>query len=335
MFEHFEIHREFIEFIPALFGAWFLPQALLYAAGKVAHRRGLAPTSGLLSSFLKNPLRLILAVFAADVTDILGNETTTRLYIAAIVWLLIQTVKVVKVICFVHFDSSSPDNLVARKIRTQLQFVERSVHVLLILLGAALILMTFDKARSLGGSIIASAGLATVVLGFAAQKTLGTFIAGFQVAFTQPIRIDDVVVVEGEWGIIEEITLTYVVIKIWDLRRLVVPISYFTEKPFQNWTRNESALLGYVFLYFDYAVDVQDLREKFMEILRASPLWDKKVAVAQVTEATERALQIRFLMGARNSPEAFDLRCEVREKLIAHVQATRPSALPQIRLLSQ
>ncbi len=331
MFQYLEQYEHFLWLIPALLGAWFAPQVVLNLVGRVALRRKFTPTAGLLSSFLKNPLRLMLAVIAIDIADTTSNELTARFHIAAVVWLLIQASKVLKVLCFVHFDSSSPNNLVARKIRTQIQFIERSVHVLLILLGAALILMTFDKARSLGGSIIASAGLATVVIGFAAQKTLGTYIAGFQVAFTQPIRIEDVVIVEGEWGIIEEITLTYVVIKIWDLRRLIVPISYFTDKPFQNWTRNESSMLGYVYLYFDYAVDVEDLRVKFMEVLRGSNLWDRKVAVLQVTDATDRSVQIRFLMDARNSSEAFDLRCEVREKLIAHVQATRPEALPKAR----
>jgi len=170
-----------------------------------------------------------------------------------------------------------------------------------------------------------------VVAAFAAQKSLGNFFAGFQIAFTQPIRLDDVVIVEGEWGRIEEINLTYVVVKIWDLRRLVLPITYFTEKPFQNWTRTSADLLGYIYFYADYSMPVEPLRQELHRILDASPLWDRKVCSLQVTDLSEKTMQIRALMSASNASKQFDLRCEVREKLVAFVQENYSSSFPRLR----
>ena len=179
--------------------------------------------------------------------------------------------------------------------------------------------------------MIASAGVAGIVVGFAAQKSLGTLLAGIQIALTQPVRIDDVVIVEGEWGRIEEITLTYVVVRIWDLRRLVVPITYFIEKPFQNWTRTSADILGSVFLHVDYGVPVDALRKELTRILEASPNWDRKVNVLQVTDAKERTLELRALASSSDASRSWDLRCEVREKLVAFVQANYPGSLPRLR----
>jgi small-conductance mechanosensitive channel len=161
---------------------------------------------------------------------------------------------------------------------------------------------------------------------------LGNLLAGFQIAFTQPIRIDDVVIVEGEWGRVEEITLTYVVVNIWDQRRLILPITYFIEKPFQNWTRVSAQLLGTVFLYLDYTVPIPPLREELTRLLTAHPLWDKRVNVVQVTDNKELNIEIRFLMSARNSSQAFDLRCHVREEMIAFIKANYPDSFPKTRL---
>ena len=180
--------------------------------------------------------------------------------------------------------------------------------------------------------MLASAGIAGIILGFAAQKTLGNFIAGIQLAFAQPIRIDDVVIIENEWGWIEEISLTYVVVRIWDLRRLIVPVSYFIEKPFQNWTRISSDLLGTVFIYADYTIPVNEVREEMTRILNGSPRWDKKVNVLQVTNADNRTIELRALMSAADSPTAWDLRCEVREKLLEFLQKRYPESLPRVRL---
>ena len=185
--------------------------------------------------------------------------------------------------------------------------------------------------RHVGTSILASAGIASVIIGFAAQRSLGTLVAGLQIAITQPIRIDDVVIVENEWGRIEEITLTYVVVRIWDLRRLVVPISYFLEKPFQNWTRVSAHLLGTVMLHVDYTVPLNVMREELDRILEQSKLWDHKVKVLQVTDTTDRTLELRALVSAGNASAAWDLRCEVREAMVDFLQRNYPECLPRTR----
>jgi len=192
-------------------------------------------------------------------------------------------------------------------------------------------LMTFPKVRQLGTTILASAGIIGIVVGMAAQRTIGTFIAGIQIAITQPIRVDDVVIVENEWGRIEEITLTYVVVKIWDLRRLIVPITYFIEKPFQNWTRVTADILGTVFIYVDHTVPVDSIREELQNILKKSELWDGKVCVLQVTNTSERTVELRALMSAADASTAWSLRCEVREKLIDFMKKKYPKALPKLR----
>jgi small-conductance mechanosensitive channel len=197
--------------------------------------------------------------------------------------------------------------------------------------GLASMLMVFESVRQFGTAIIASAGVAGIIVGFAAQKSIATLLAGFQIAMTQPIRIDDVVIVENEWGRIEEITLTYVVVRIWDLRRLILPITYFIETPFQNWTRQSADILGTVFLHTDYNVPLDKLRSEFKRVLEASPLWDKKVCVLQVTDSNERTLEIRALASARDASAAWDLRCEVREKLVTYLQRNYPESLPRIR----
>jgi small-conductance mechanosensitive channel len=223
------------------------------------------------------------------------------------------------------------DNLSTRKLHTQVGILKKIFVALVVLVCLACMLMVFEPVRSLGRSILASAGVAGIVLGIAAQKSLGTLLAGIQIAFSQPIRLDDVVIVEGEWGRIEEITLTYVVVAIWDLRRMVLPITYFIEKPFQNWTRSNAALLGTVFLYLDYTAPVAELRAELGRILEKSTLWDRKVKGLQVTDAKDNVIELRILVSAANSGAAFDLRCEVREKMIAFIQQTAPGALPRSR----
>jgi small-conductance mechanosensitive channel len=185
--------------------------------------------------------------------------------------------------------------------------------------------------RNLGASLLASAGIAGLVVGIAARPILGNLLAGLQIALTQPIRIDDVVVVEGEWGRIEEIGAAYVVVAIWDQRRLVLPLQYFIEKPFENWTRAASELLGTVFLWVDYGMPVDLLREELRRVCEASPDWDRRVAEIQVTEAGERAVQLRVLVSARDASRAWDLRCHVRERLIDYVRREHPEFLPRLR----
>jgi small-conductance mechanosensitive channel len=192
--------------------------------------------------------------------------------------------------------------------------------------------MTFPAIRQLGTSVLASAGIAGLVLGVAMKSTLSNFIAGIQIALTEPIRIEDVVIVAGEWGWIEEILTTYVVVRTWDLRRLVVPLSYFIENVFQNWTRQTADLLAYVYIYCDYTTPVEDLRQEFRRVLESSPLWDRKVCVLQVSDSSEHAMQVRALASAADASKAWDLRCYVREKLIQFLQEKYPASLPLSRV---
>ena len=253
-------------------------------------------------------------------------------FIVSIGWMLIRFVGTAKEILLSHYDITAKDNLQARRVYTQTRVIEGIVNIGIIVVTFSLLLMTFEKVRQVGTSLLASASIIGVILGFAAQKTLGNFIAGLQIAIAQPIRIDDVVIVEGEWGWIEEITLTYVIVRIWDLRRLVVPISHFIEKPFQNWTRISADILGSVYIYADYTVPVEKLRSELTRILEVSSHWDKKVNVLQVTNTTAQAVEIRALMSASDSPTAWRLRCEVREKLLEFLQKNYPQALPKVRI---
>jgi small-conductance mechanosensitive channel len=253
------------------------------------------------------------------------------LMIALVAWLLIRMTYVLEDYVTSRFDVSVRDNLKARKIHTQLKVLKRIAIVVVGILAFGTMLMTFERVRQLGTTILASAGVVGIVVGMAAQRTIATFIAGLQIAITQPIRVDDVVIVENEWGRIEEITLTYVVVKIWDLRRLIVPITYFIEKPFQNWTRISADILGTVFIYTDYTVPVDAIREQLQKILNESEHWDKKVCVLQVTNNSERTMELRALMSAPDASEAWTLRCEVREKLVEFIKKKYPQALPRLR----
>jgi small-conductance mechanosensitive channel len=192
--------------------------------------------------------------------------------------------------------------------------------------------VTFEGVRQLGTAVLASAGIAGIVIGFAAQRSLSTFVAGLQIALTQPIRVDDVVIVEGEWGWIEQITLTYVVVRIWDLRRLVLPVNYFLERPFQNWTRVTADILGTVFILADYTVPIDSLREELRRLAEASEKWDRKVCGLVVTNATDRALELRALVSAADASKSWELRCEVREGLVKYLQENHPESLPKVRL---
>jgi small-conductance mechanosensitive channel len=249
------------------------------------------------------------------------------------VWLFLsKTLRILRWIANVRYDMSHPDNLLARKVRTQLYYLEEVAQIAVGFISFCMILMSFENARRYGSSLIASAGLVGVIVGFAAQRFLSSVIAGLQIAFTQPLRIDDVVIVEEEWGKVQEISLTYIVVRTWDGRSLVVPITYFVEKPFQNWTRTGAELLGSVLIFADYTLPVQTLREKFEKLIQASPLWDGKVGKIQVTDATEKSMQIRALVSARNASDAFELRCFVREELIRFIQAQSPGYLPKARV---
>ncbi|HEY4065029.1 MAG TPA: mechanosensitive ion channel domain-containing protein [Puia sp.] len=261
------------------------------------------------------------------------NKTVEILLAVSFANVLIGVIKVFEDYVYHSFDIQKADNLKERKIRTQLQFVRRLAISLIIILTICVILLSFNNLRKIGTGLLTGVGVGGIIIGFAAQKSLGNFLAGFQIAFTQPLRIDDVLVVEGEWGRVEEITLTYVVLNIWDQRRLILPINYFVEKPFQNWTRNTADIMGTVFLYLDYTIPLTPLRKELTRLLESNPLWDKRINVLQVTNTSEKTIEVRALMSASSSGNAFDLRCDVREGLITYVQEHYPDCFPVTRAI--
>ena len=266
---------------------------------------------------------------------LLGNveKALAIVWFLALGWLMISGVYLFEDGMLLRYDASTSDNLKARRVRTQLQLLRRLAIILLMVVTAGLILSLFRDSQlwHYGAGLLASAGLASLVLATAAKSTASNLLAGLQIALTEPIRLDDVVIVQGEWGKIEEITTTYVVVAIWDYRRLIVPLSYFIENPFQNWTREHADLMGTSFLYVDYSVPVEALREEFFRLLELSPLWDRKIKALQVTNLSEHTMEIRCLLSARNSGEQFDLRCIVREGMIAFIQEKYPDAFPRMR----
>ncbi|MET3112716.1 small-conductance mechanosensitive channel [Pedobacter sp. CG_S7] len=282
------------------------------------------------------PLLLLNASFAFMKMDLSYRIQLSRILEIALTInfciLLIQIIRVLEDYFHLKYDLKKEDNLKERKIRTQLQFIRKFTISFIIIITAAIILLSFESMRKIGTGLLTGVGIGGIIIGFAAQKSLGNLLAGFQIAFTQPIRMDDVVIVEGEWGKVEEITLTYVVINIWDQRRLILPITYFIEKPFQNWTRVSAEILGTVFLYLDYNVPIPLLREELTNVLTPHQLWDKRVNVVQVTDNKESTIEVRFLMSARNSSQVYDLRCDVREHMIAFVRDNYPDSLPKTRL---
>ena len=219
----------------------------------------------------------------------------------------------------------------ARRVETQTRFLVRGLNIVIVLIGLGLALMTFESVRQIGTSLLASAGIGGIILGFAARPVLSNLLAGMQIALTQPFRIDDVLHVQGEWCWVEEVTATYVVLRVWDLRRLVVPLNWFIENPFQNWSRNSADLMGSALIWVDYAMPIQPLRDEFARLLRDSPDWDKVTESVQVVDAGEKAIQIRFLMSARDSSTLWNLRCHVREGLIHFIQTQFPEHLPRFR----
>lgn len=288
------------------------------------------PSLGLM---LTIALSVILLSFAPDnqLIDFI-KHLLKLIIIFHISWLIIRFIKLGRDLVLIRYDIGEKDNLKARRVYTQFKIIERILIFVVIVIAIAIALMTFEQIRRIGVSLFASAGVAGIILGFAAQKLIGNVLAGFQIAISQPIRIDDVVIVEKEWGWIEEINLTYVVVKIWDKRRLILPTTYFIEKPFQNWTRVSADILGTIFIYTDYTVPIDKLREELSQILQSDNNWDGKVNVLQVTDSTEKTMEIRALVSAADSPSAWDLRVNVREKLIDFLQKNYPESLPKSRI---
>ena len=343
-----------MEILATEWRAWIYPALLLLGAGlaglvlhfilvMVLRSLGRRLESVALASLVRRcarPASLLLPVLLINLAAPLAfageiltgvRQLLTILLILSGSWLLIRLTTVFQDVISDRLRIDVADNLEARRLQTQFRILRQVIIFVIGVLALSAILMTFESLRRLGTTLLASAGIAGIVVGFAAQRTLANLIAGFQIALTQPIRIDDVVIVEGEWGRIEEFTLTYVVVRIWDLRRLIVPISYFLEKPFQNWTHTSADIMGTVYLYADYTVPLEAVRQELHRIVQASEHWDGKVCGLSVTNATEKTVELRALVSAADSGHAWELRCEVREKLITFLQQNHPDSLPRIR----
>lgn len=279
-------------------------------------------------------LALILAAPALAVSAELEQmlrDGASLVFIGVGAFILVQMVDLAAALLLEQHRIDVQDNVRARAVHTQVLVLKKVAVTVIGVFTLASMLMVFEPVRQFGASILASAGIAGIIIGFAAQRSIATLLAGFQIALTQPIRVDDVVVVENEWGRIEDITLTYVVVRIWDLRRLVLPITYFIEQPFQNWTRSTSDILGTVSLQLDYSVPLDALRSELTMVLTTSAFWDGKVNVLQVTDAKEHTVEIRALASAADASLAWDLRCEIREKLLQFLQRNYPESLPRVR----
>jgi len=282
--------------------------------------------------FSIKPMLDLYTDHASGLLSILYNHSQI-LVIIGISWFLIVLIRTLKTAFLKRFDVSLEDNLASRKVYTQINILEKVLIFIIILFAIGMVMLSFESIRKIGIGLFASAGLAGIIIGLSAQKVVGSLLAGIQIAITQPFRIDDAVLVENEWGWIEEINLTYVVVRIWDKRRLILPSTYFLEKPFQNWTRTSADITGSVYIYVDYTISFQALRDELSRLLNESELWDKKVNVLQVTDSKESTLEIRILVSAKNSPTTWDLRVFIREKMIEFIQKNYPESLPRTRVL--
>jgi small-conductance mechanosensitive channel len=319
---------------------------VLHYIGVRLTRRLLGDQHGYLRSLIlatKGPTRLALLVIAFFIalpaasfdpdTSALLARSLSFASIALAGWILIIAVHVAGDVYLMRFQMEGPENFLARKHVTQVRVLRHVVDTLVVILTAAIALMNFETVRQYGVSLFASAGVAGLVAGLAARPMLSNLIAGIQIATTQPIRLGDEVLVETQWGRVEEITSTYVVLGLWDLRQLIVPLSYFIEKPFENWTRDSSKLAGAVTLHLDYGVPIERLRTKALEIVKASSRWDGDIASLQVTDAKETSIELKIFASARSSGALNDLRNEIREKMIAFLQQEYPASLPRINTL--
>jgi small-conductance mechanosensitive channel len=298
-----------------------------YLAGVLAGTRRLSQLAFLV-------LAMFIALPIAPFDDAIASALLHLLLVAAIIlagWIAITTTHIIAELYLLRFRLDVTDNLLARKHVTQVRVLRRVVDTLLIIVTVGLALMTFEPVRQYGISLFASAGVAGLVIGLAARPVLSNLIAGIQLAVTQPIRIDDSVLVENEFGNVEEITSTYVVLRLWDLRRMIVPLTYFIEKPFQNWTRESTSLIGSVLLHVDFTTPIERVRRKAEEIAKASPLWDGNLIKLQVIDADDKTMQLRIIVTARSAGDAFDLRCNLREELIAFLRRELPASLPRSR----
>ena len=277
-------------------------------------------------------LRIVLAGAPTDTPGLVGlSHLANVALIVALTWLAMKCIESLSLTIAQLNPVDVADNLRARRLITQARVLTRSAHAIVVILGLAFVLLTLPGARQIGASLLASAGVAGLVAGIAARPVLGNFIAGLQIAFSQPIRIDDVLIVNGEWGKVEEIKGTYVVVRVWDERRLIVPLQWFIENPFENWTHSSSTLLGTVFLWLDFSIPLDPMRAELTRICESAAQWDGRVCTVQATDSNERAVRVRFLVSAADSGLAFELRCIVREQMLAFITARYPHGLPRLR----
>jgi small-conductance mechanosensitive channel len=318
---------------------------LVYGIAAWLLRRTFGTHIPVISVFLDRtagPIRLSLCLATvAMVMPLAPLDDTIRLplthlfvvaFIGLIGWISIRVVDMSAARYLQNFRDVT-ENFVARKHVTQIRVFKRITDIIIVVIAVSAALMTFDSVKQYGVSLFASAGAAGIIVGLAARPLLSNLIAGVQIALTQPIRIEDAVIIENEWGWVEDIASTYVVIRLWDWRRMVVPLSYFIEKPFQNWTRDAASLIGVIALYVDYRADVPRIRQRLAELAKESKLWDGAVVNLQVIDADARTIQLRALVSARNAPQSWDLRCEIREKLVAYIRDEMPDALPRERAI--
>jgi len=314
---------------------WWLLMALTRRLKNRDYRR--ARIARVISRPLAFALPLLLLIPALEATPLQEHRLEQALRLlhigvtGCVIWLLVRAVAAGEQAILRDHPMEVADNLEARRIQTQTRVLSRVLMGAIILVGVSLILLTFPMVRQIGTALLASAGIIGLVAGIAAKPVFGNLIAGLQIALTQPIRLDDVVIVEGEWGRVEEINSSYVVVRIWDARRMVVPLTWFIEHPFQNWTRRSADLLGTAFLWLDYRAPIAAIRAELERICKGEALWDGRVCVTQVTETTDHTLQVRLLVSARNSGDAFDLRCIVRERMLDFLAREHPQALPRTR----
>lgn len=294
-------------------------------------RRVNKPLSWFLPLFVLNLLLPLMDLTTKQETIV--SKLLTISLIISFSTVLVAIVKIAEDVFYHIYDLNKADNLRERKIRTQLQFVRKMVISLIVVLALGAILLSFSSLRRIGTGLLTGVGISGIIVGLAAQRSLGNLLAGLQIAFTQPMRLDDVLIVEGEWGRVEEITLTYVVLHIWDQRRLILPINYFIEKPFQNWTRTSAEIFGTIFLHLDYKAPFDEIRAEFKRVLDANELWDKKAGTMQITGSTDQTVEVRLLVSAVNAGTVFDLRCFIREHMIGFIQKNHPEALPRTRAI--
>ncbi len=322
--------------------AGFIAHRVLFALGRRVVGRLPSRLDDALLRYSFRPAGLLFPALAVLLVVPLLNLTpgivaVTRhgvglVMIAAGAWLLVSLSQILEDVLSLKYDIAAADNAQARRVMTQARILRGALGVLIWIIAAASMLMTFDGVQELGASLLASAGLAGIAVGFAAKPVLSNLIAGIQIALTQPIRLDDVVIIDGEFGRVEEIRTTYVVVRLWDLRRMIVPLTWFIENPFQNWTYTSAEVIGSAFLVVDYTVPVEEVRAELKRIVEAAPEYSGTACALHVTEVTGQGVQLRAIMSARNAGAAFDLRCKVREALVAMIREKYPHALNRLRV---